>query len=73
MMGSLLYEGDGAEDRDAVWVLDLEMADIFFVPFFSLLSFNTHGHVMTDLETEIDQQLQARDRFDCGCSFFCLG
>ncbi|KAG6653938.1 hypothetical protein CIPAW_05G111300 [Carya illinoinensis] len=58
MMGSLLYEGDGAEDRDAIWVLDLEMADIFFVPFFSLLSFNTHGHVMTDLETEIDQQLQ---------------
>ncbi|KAF5449352.1 hypothetical protein F2P56_029810 [Juglans regia] len=58
MMGSLLYEGDGAEERDAVRVSDPEMADIFFVPFFSSLSFNTHGHVMTDPETEIDHQLQ---------------
>ncbi|KAG7975390.1 hypothetical protein I3843_06G095800 [Carya illinoinensis] len=58
MMGSLLYEGDGAEEREAVRVSDLEIADIFFVPFFSSLSFNTHGHVMTDPDTEKDHQLQ---------------
>uniref|UniRef100_A0A2P2IIV8 Catalytic n=1 Tax=Rhizophora mucronata TaxID=61149 RepID=A0A2P2IIV8_RHIMU len=34
------------------------MADAFYVPFFSSLSFNTHGHVMTDPETEEDRQLQ---------------
>ncbi|XP_065621082.1 probable arabinosyltransferase ARAD1 [Quercus suber] len=55
MMGSLLYEGDG---REAVRVSDPEMADAFFVPFFSSLSFNTHGHNMTDPATEIDRQLQ---------------
>jgi hypothetical protein len=54
MMGSLLYEGDGDEEREVVRVSDLEMADAFFVPFCSSLSFNTHGHTMTDLETEID-------------------
>ena len=54
MMSSLLYEGDGDEEREVVRVSDLEMADAFFVPFFSSLSFNTHGHTMTDLETEID-------------------
>ncbi|KAJ1391626.1 Exostosin-like [Sesbania bispinosa] len=56
MMGSLLY-GDG--DRSgAIRVLDPELADVFFVPFFSSLSFNTHGHHMTDAETKIDRQLQ---------------
>lgn len=58
MMGSLLYEGDGVEEREAVRVSDPEMADAFFVPFFSSLSFNTHGHNMTDPATEIDRQLQ---------------
>lgn len=58
-MGSLLYEGSGgAEERQAVRVSDPEMADAFFVPFFSSLSFNTHGHTMTDPETEVDRQLQ---------------
>ena len=61
MMGSLLYEGDGDEEREVVRVSDLEMADAFFVPFFSSLSFNTHGHTMTDPETEIDHQLQVLD------------
>ena len=61
MMGSLLYEGDGDEEREAVRVSDPEMADAFFVPFFSSLSFNTHGHTMTDPETEIDHQLQVLD------------
>ncbi|XP_062157113.1 probable arabinosyltransferase ARAD1 [Alnus glutinosa] len=59
MMGSILYEADGgAEEREAIRVSDPEMADAFFVPFFSSLSFNTHGHTMTDPETQIDRQLQ---------------
>ncbi|XP_065852243.1 probable arabinosyltransferase ARAD1 [Euphorbia lathyris] len=57
LMVSLLYEGNG-ENRAAVRVLDPEKADAFFVPFFSSLSFNTHGHNMTDPETEKDRQLQ---------------
>ncbi|GAV66497.1 Exostosin domain-containing protein, partial [Cephalotus follicularis] len=57
LMASLLYDG-GGEEREAVRVLDPQMADAFFVPFFSSLSFNTHGHTMTDPETEIDRQLQ---------------
>ncbi|KAJ7957575.1 Exostosin-like [Quillaja saponaria] len=57
MMGSLIYDGDG--DRgEAIRVSDPELADAFFVPFFSSLSFNTHGHKMTDPATEIDHQLQ---------------
>ncbi|KAF4393593.1 hypothetical protein F8388_023397 [Cannabis sativa] len=30
----------------------------FFLPFFSSLSFNTHGHNMTDPKTRVDRQLQ---------------
>ncbi|KAK7400005.1 hypothetical protein VNO78_11203 [Psophocarpus tetragonolobus] len=55
MMGSLLYEGLGGE---AVRVSDPELAQAFFVPFFSSLSFNTHGHTMKDPATQIDRQLQ---------------
>ncbi|XP_050897769.1 probable arabinosyltransferase ARAD1 isoform X2 [Lathyrus oleraceus] len=60
MMGSLIHEGDdgGGESREAVRVFDPELADAFFVPFFSSLSFNTHGHTMTDPATEIDRKLQ---------------
>ncbi|KAL6969280.1 hypothetical protein U1Q18_029003 [Sarracenia purpurea var. burkii] len=59
MMVSLLYEGGGEnQSREAVRVLDPNSADVFFVPFFSSLSFNTHGHNMTDPATEIDKQLQ---------------
>ncbi|XVF43728.1 hypothetical protein PTKIN_Ptkin02bG0063700 [Pterospermum kingtungense] len=58
LMASLLYDGDGGEKREAVRVSDPETADAFFVPFFSSLSFNTHGHNMTDPETEVDRQLQ---------------
>ena len=58
LMASLLYDGNGEEDREAVRVSDPETADAFFVPFFSSLSFNTHGHKMTDPETEVDRQLQ---------------
>ncbi|GLT30154.1 hypothetical protein SLA2020_049720 [Shorea laevis] len=57
LMASLLYDGD-EEEREAVRVTDSEKADAFFVPFFSSLSFNTHGHNMTDPETEKDRQLQ---------------
>ncbi|WJX53020.1 hypothetical protein P8452_39067 [Trifolium repens] len=59
MMGSLIHEGDDdGESREAVRVFDPELADAFFVPFFSSLSFNTYGHTMTDPATEIDRQLQ---------------
>ena len=59
-MASLLYNGDGGEKREAVGVSDPETADAFFVPFFSSLSFNTHGHNMTDPETEVDRLLQVQ-------------
>ncbi|XP_027154167.1 probable arabinosyltransferase ARAD1 [Coffea eugenioides] len=65
MMASLLYNANGDEENattasgEAVRVLDPDSADVFFVPFFSSLSFNIHGHTMTDPETEIDKQLQA--------------
>lgn len=59
LMASLLYDGAGVgEEREAVRVSDPDTADAFFVPFFSSLSFNTHGHNMTDPETEVDRQLQ---------------
>lgn len=59
MMASLLYEnGTVDEDGEAVRVLNPESADVFFVPFFSSLSFNTHGKNMTDPDTEFDRQLQ---------------
>ena len=55
MTGSLLYHGG---EREVVRVSDPEMAEAFFVPFFSSLSFNTHGHNMTDPNTRVDRQLQ---------------
>ncbi|KAK1305883.1 hypothetical protein QJS10_CPA10g01567 [Acorus calamus] len=62
MMASLLPDGGVAtvtkDGREAVRVADPEAAEAFFVPFFSSLSFNTHGHNMTDPETEVDRQLQ---------------
>lgn len=76
MMGSLLYEGAVAEEMEAVRVSDPEMADVFFVPFFSSLSFNTHGHHMTDPATEVDHQLQVPDPLYFGsvcfpCGYYC--
>ncbi|XP_004502300.1 probable arabinosyltransferase ARAD1 [Cicer arietinum] len=56
MMGSVI--GGGGNGSEVVRVLDPELVDVFFVPFFSSLSFNTHGHHMTDPETQIDRQLQ---------------
>ncbi|WVZ21748.1 hypothetical protein V8G54_000292 [Vigna mungo] len=55
MMGSLLHDVEG---REVVRVSDPELANAFFVPFFSSLSFNTHGHNMKDPATETDRQLQ---------------
>ncbi|KAL5724810.1 hypothetical protein ACHQM5_008025 [Ranunculus cassubicifolius] len=57
MMGSLIWEGE-EEGREVIRVKDPEVAEVFFVPFFSSTSFNTHGHNMTDPETEVDRQLQ---------------
>lgn len=59
MMASLVGSGAAEEGAvEAVRVTDADAADAFFVPFFSSLSFNTHGKTMTDPETEIDRQLQ---------------
>jgi hypothetical protein len=59
MMASLLFQGNGKNDtQEAIRVWDPESADAFFVPFFSSLSFNTHGHNMTDPDTKYDRQLQ---------------
>ncbi|KAI3720403.1 hypothetical protein L6452_21319 [Arctium lappa] len=59
MMASLLYENATVdESSEAVRVSNPEVADVFYVPFFSSLSFNTHGKNMTDSDTEFDRQLQ---------------
>ncbi|XP_024989609.1 probable arabinosyltransferase ARAD1 isoform X3 [Cynara cardunculus var. scolymus] len=59
MMASLLCGNCiDSDSNEAVRVSDPEAADVFFVPFFSSLSFNTHGRNMTDPDTEIDRQLQ---------------
>lgn len=61
MTASLMAKGGEEEGAEAVRVLDAEQAEVFFVPFFSSLSFNTHGRTMTDPETEVDRQLQVSD------------
>lgn len=55
MMGSLLANEE--DDSEAIRVLDPEIADAFFVPFFSSLSYNLHVHE-TGPQTEIDRHLQ---------------
>lgn len=75
MMASLLYTPIRDEsNREAVRVFDPDLADVFFLPFFSSLSFNTHGHNMTDPDTEFDKQLQAGAPPNSSlCDFFiCL-
>lgn len=56
LMASLLQGGD--DENEAIRVFDPDLADAFYVPFFSSLSFNTHGKNMTDPDTEFDRQLQ---------------
>jgi hypothetical protein len=41
-----------------VRVKDPEQADVFFVPFFSSLAFNTYGHGMTGPGAEFDKRIQ---------------
>ncbi|KAK4486072.1 hypothetical protein RD792_008738 [Penstemon davidsonii] len=59
MMASLLYEGNDESGltRDAVRVRDPDSADVFFVPFFSSLSFNVHVRNMAESNT-VDEKLQ---------------
>ncbi|KAI9125575.1 hypothetical protein K1719_002993 [Acacia pycnantha] len=57
LMGSLIYDGD-KDQPEAIRVSDPELADVFFVPFFSSLSNNLHGHQMSGPATEADHQLQ---------------
>jgi hypothetical protein len=45
-------------ERVAVRVKDPEQADVFFVPFFSSLAFNTYGHGMTGPGAEYDKRIQ---------------
>ncbi|XP_059308385.1 probable arabinosyltransferase ARAD1 isoform X2 [Lycium ferocissimum] len=54
MLASLLYGND-----EAVRVLDPESADVFFVPFFSSLSYNTYYRHGNDSEVKFDDALQA--------------
>lgn len=69
MMASLLRDGnsgdaDGsASAREAVRVADPDSAEVFFVPFFSSLSFNVHVRNMAETDT-VDEKLQVRFRFD---------
>ena len=65
MMAYLLYEGREREKMklEAIRVSDPEIADVFFVPFFSSLSLSTHGRNMTDPKTEGDKQLQVITKY----------
>lgn len=61
MMASLLLSGndESASTREAVRVSDPDSADVFFVPFFSSLSFNVHVRNMAEIDT-VDEKLQVR-------------
>lgn len=56
MMASLLYPGND-DSREAVRVTNPDLADVFFVPFFSSLSFNVHVRNMAETDT-VDEKLQ---------------
>lgn len=58
MLSLLSREEDKGLDKAAVRVADPRQADLFFMPFFSSLSFNIHGVNMLDPETEKDRLLQ---------------
>ncbi|XP_074303331.1 putative arabinosyltransferase ARAD1 [Silene latifolia] len=65
LMASLLYYSSNDNDNDnetkikeVIRVFDPEIADVFFVPFFSSLSFDVYGHNMTDPIAELDKELQ---------------
>ena len=58
MTASLLADQRPGLEFEVVRVFDAAAAEVFFVPFFSSLSFNSHGHNMTDPDTMIDRRLQ---------------
>ncbi|XP_047312476.1 probable arabinosyltransferase ARAD1 [Impatiens glandulifera] len=62
MASLILYEQNKNNGNnnllEAIRVFDPETAEVFFVPFFSSMSFNIHGRNMTDPDTEFDRQLQ---------------
>nr|XP_043624783.1 probable arabinosyltransferase ARAD1 [Erigeron canadensis] len=58
LMTSLLYVDNNNNNSEVVRVLNGDDADVFFVPFFSSLSFNKFGNNMTDPDNEFDRQLQ---------------
>lgn len=53
-----LLASNNTRQKIAIRVADPNDADVFFVPFFSSLSFNTYGVNMLDPETEKDRLLQ---------------
>ncbi|KAL0843800.1 hypothetical protein Bca101_017046 [Brassica carinata] len=55
-------EKEKEKEKEAIRVLDPKLADAFYVPFFSSLSFNTHGKNMTGPDTELDRLLQVKVR-----------
>uniref|UniRef100_A0A0V0IA40 Putative glycosyltransferase-like n=1 Tax=Solanum chacoense TaxID=4108 RepID=A0A0V0IA40_SOLCH len=61
MLASLLYsiDDENGHTREAVRVFDPESANVFFVPFFSSLSYNTYYRHGNDSEVKYDDQLQA--------------
>lgn len=62
MLASLLHGGDGEKDEEAmefVRVSDPDSADVFFVPFFSSMSYNTYVRHGDYSEEKFDVQLQA--------------
>jgi hypothetical protein len=62
------HNHDGKKEKKAaVRVKDPEQADVFFVPFFSSLSFNTYGRIMLGPEAKIDELLQV-----CCCCCYSL-
>lgn len=60
MLASLLYsiDDENGRTREAVRVFDPESANVFFVPFFSSLSYNTYYRHGNDSEVKYDDQLQ---------------
>lgn len=58
MLASLLYRGNGTNQQEAVRVLNPDSADVFFVPFFSSLSFDTYHNHGNDTGSNFDDQLQ---------------
>ncbi|XP_049345691.1 probable arabinosyltransferase ARAD1 isoform X2 [Solanum verrucosum] len=59
MLASLLYPENGTRQQEAVRVLNPDSADVFFVPFFSSLSYDTYHNQGNETESKFDDQLQA--------------